>query len=107
MSIQLEDASGNTSTAFTTSPLAANSPGIDANAPTILTAVFSPTTGTLKIADSLTVNITAGESDLTASAITVNLRTVNTTLIDLGGGSYRVKYGVVAGDPDVAQSATI
>ncbi|PIZ69627.1 MAG: hypothetical protein COY19_01570, partial [Candidatus Marinimicrobia bacterium CG_4_10_14_0_2_um_filter_48_9] len=107
VSVQLEDTSGNTSAEYTTSPLAANSPGIDANSPVVLTATFTPTTGTLKIADTLTVNITADEAEYTGSAIAINGRTITSTLTDLGSGSYRAKYGVVSGDTDIAQSATI
>lgn len=107
VSVQLQDGAGNTSAAYTTSPGAGNTPGIDANLPSVLAAVFNPTSGTLKIADTLTVNITAGEAGLTGSSITVNGQSVISTLTDLGGGSYRVKYGVVAGDTDIAQNSTI
>ncbi|MCF7800769.1 MAG: hypothetical protein K9N34_02000, partial [Candidatus Marinimicrobia bacterium] len=107
VSVQLEDASGNTSNVYTTSPTAGNSPGIDANLPAVLTATFTPTSGTLKIGDSLTVNITADEARYTASVVTVNGRNLLPTFTDLDDGAYQAKYGVTSGDTDIAQNETI
>jgi len=79
-----------------------NTASIDANAPTISSVSFAPSSGVLKIGDTATATITAvgNETGLLANSLTINGKTVTGTFTELGGGQYRVIYTVQDGDTD-------
>ena len=109
LSVNLSDAAGNLSGAYTTSPAAGSSPGVDGHTPTITNATFTPSIGTLNVGDALTMNITAGSSEtgLTAGTITVNGVSVGSTLSDDGGGNYSVTYTLIEGNNDINDAAQV
>lgn len=106
ISITMQDGAGNQNSAYTTSPSAGLSPAIDANKPVISGVSFNPSTGWLKIGDSVTMTINAGETGLNEKAVTVNGKAV-TGFADLGDGSYTAVYTVASGDTDIGDAERI
>jgi hypothetical protein len=100
--VVLHDAAGNDSTTKTDTTPA--SPAIDATRPVISSVTLTPNSGTLKIGDPITVNITAGEAGLAVTSVKVN-NEEQTVFNDLGGGSYTALCHVVSGDTDRASGA--
>ncbi|MCF7841079.1 MAG: hypothetical protein K9N22_09920, partial [Candidatus Marinimicrobia bacterium] len=101
------DSAGNSTGSFTTAPGAGSTPAIDANAPAISTVSFSPTNGTLKVGDAVSMTITADETGLDASAITMNGVDVASTLVDNSDNSYTVTYTIQEGDTDIGEAETL
>ncbi len=106
VSVALLDAAGNSNSPFTTAPLAANAPAVDANAPLVTGVTFSPSTGVLGIGGILTATITADAAGYTAGVITINGKAV-TGFSDIGGGQYTVIYTVSVGDTSISDSSEI
>jgi hypothetical protein len=106
ISISVLDGAGNVSSDFTASPVSSVSPAIDANKPVITGVSFNPSSGWRKIGESLTMTITAGETGLQPSAITINSVSAS-GFTDMGNGSYTVVYTVVSGNNDVASDQNI
>ncbi len=104
VSLQLSDAAGNRSLVYNAADIA-NRPGVDAHTPSIINVSFAPTSGYLRIGQSATITITAGNSEAgllaSTTAMTVNGRNVSGAFTDLGGGQYRVIYTVASGDSDI------
>ncbi|MFO7829581.1 MAG: hypothetical protein R6V23_13225, partial [Bacteroidales bacterium] len=88
---------------------AADCPGIDATRPTISSVSFTPSTGTLGEGDLLTVNVTAGESGLTANQLSVNGQTGGSIGVwtPVSGNKYSFTYTVVEGHPDISDASVI
>jgi len=103
ISISLTDAAGNPTT-YTTSPSADASPAIDATAPTISGLSCSPSSGWCGDGDVITISITASESNLSASSILVNNKSVTSTFSGTSS-PYSVTYEVDSGDADCAANA--
>jgi hypothetical protein len=74
--------------------------------PVISGVTFSPTSGVLRIGQTLTATITADTTGYSAGAITINSKAV-TAFTEVGGGVYTVTYTVAAGDTDILQTAQI
>jgi sugar lactone lactonase YvrE len=102
----LTDAALNSNTAYITAPLAANAPAVDAHRPIVTGVTFTPTSGLLKIGQTLTATITADAAGYSAGAITINGKAV-TGFTDNANNTYTVKYTVAAGDTDILQAAQI
>ena len=90
-----KDSAGNTMTADT-----AHSFVIDTTASTISSVTLTPSTGTLKVGDTVDITVTAGgsEAGLTPSNATFNSQSVSLT--DLANGTYQGTYTVVEGHSD-------
>ncbi len=95
----------NTSISYTTSSLVAGDcPGIDANRPEIVSATFSPGDGNVVGIDSvITVTIESlnAETGLSASTMTVNGIDVSSSFTEVGSGIYTVEYTVTGGDGSI------
>ena len=99
LSVQLRDAVGNVSQIYDTAPDAANCPAVDATRPAISSVRFSPQSGILSIGETLNLILSAGETGLLESAITINGKSV-TGFTDNLDGTYIVTYTVEEGDQD-------
>ncbi|MBF0444305.1 MAG: DUF4347 domain-containing protein [Magnetococcales bacterium] len=106
VSLTMDDYAGNTSAAYTTA-ISQSSDSIDANIPTISSAAWSTTSGLLKVGDSVKLTVTASETGLTASSVTINGVDVSSTFVDNGDNTYTFTYTVTNGDDDIADSATV
>ena len=84
----------------------ANNIVIDTTVPVISSVSYSPTTGTLKIGDTITLTINADAVGHTANAITVNGVAVS-GFTSAGGGVYTAVYTVASGNTDRADSDQI
>jgi hypothetical protein len=101
--IRLTDAAGNVSQAASSSGSTLSvviQPPV--SAPTIQSVVLTPSTGRLKIGDTLKITVTAGnnQTGLTASKATFNTKQV--PLTGQGDGTYVGYYSVIEGDPDAS-----
>jgi len=101
VSIRLSDPAGNLSSNYTVSPPASQSPGIDANKPSVISASYSPDSGWRKVGDEVTITVQAGESGLLSNTFLVNSRSA-AEFTDNGDGSYSAVYTVSEGDNDIA-----
>jgi len=104
--IILQDDAGNETPAYTTSPAADVSPGIDAHAPLVTNLFFTPSSGILGIGDTVTVTILADERDYTAQTLEINGQSIS-NLIDNDDATYTAYYVIQEGDSDIADSETI
>ncbi|MGE0090421.1 MAG: PKD domain-containing protein [Bacteroidales bacterium] len=99
--IELTDLAGNISGIYNTST-ASGCPGIDAHAPIISSASFSPNSGLLKIGDTLSVTINAGETELTADSLKINGKVIsNSGLVDNNDNTYTFNYIIAKNDNDI------
>jgi hypothetical protein len=95
------DGNGNVSTAangsFTTEVAPAFSIG------------YSPSSGVVKIGNTITITLTATNSQigLAANGITVNNVDCASTLLDNGDGTYTITYTVVEGNTDIADGSDL
>ncbi len=69
----------------------------DVTDPVISSISFTPSTGTAKIGDAITLNITSDQAGYSAGAITVN-GVATTGFASAGGTNYVATYTVVSGD---------
>jgi len=81
--------------------------GTTDNTPPVISSVsFTPTVGTSKIGDTITMTINSDGTGYTAGAITVNGK-ATTGFASAGGNNYQVTYTVASGDNDIADAAQI
>ena len=106
VSVILEDASGNPTLEYTTSPLAGVSPGIDAHVPVITSVQFSPTSGYLIVGDDLLLNVNADGTSYSIGTISINGKSI-TSITDNGDNTYTTTYTIAEGDNDIAAAATV
>ncbi len=80
---------------------------VDITPPSISSLSFTPSTGTAKIGDVITLNITSDQAGYLEDAITVNGEVIDAlSFTDLGGGLYSATYTVISGNTDRASGAT-
>jgi hypothetical protein len=96
ISVTLKDTAGNVSAAYVAPP---SGWGVDANAPTISVSGVTPSSGTLKIGDTLVFTIAGGETGLTGNTLSVNGQTA---VLSGTGPGYAATYTVVSGNTDRA-----
>jgi hypothetical protein len=108
ISIKVTDAAGNTSGAYTTSPV---NLGVDTNGP-VVSAVSFANNNWMKQGASVVLNFTAIDTFTaaplptpTANSITVNGTDVSSTFVRVSGNNYKVTYTVPDTLHDVAQNA--
>lgn len=109
VSITVQDAAGNESSAYTASDIPGR-PGVDANTPTISTVTFTPSTDTLKVGEIATATLTVSPIEtglLVGSTATINGVDVSSTFSDIGSGQYELVYTVSEGDTDVSDAADL
>ncbi len=106
LSVVLRDAVGNSSAVFTTSPAATSCPAIKTTLPTISGITLNPSSGMVKIGDSITMTIFASETGLTQNIVKLNDVTV-TGFTSAVGNTYTATYTVVANNNDISDLSTI